>query len=318
MLRRLVKLIAPGSLSSKNFPRFSSSGTVLAKDLEVHADSLDAKEAADIYRKYGCLVVRGLNVKYVDDIRRTVELQAEQSIQLLPEKKKIPEGWLTSDGTLFIPAPEGSSRKEQIMVLGVDYFTCAALLAASIDEKCLDIVEQIIGPNVELFGKGQILYKEPSGGHAKFMHQDSAYFEFAKDGPVGTLNYCIDTNLSLNNGPLFVVPGSHRQGYIDHIDTHSHLALDPEIWPFNRGVPIEGKAGDTIFFHVHTVHGSQHNCSASPRPVFINRYLRPDDYQTIQATSVKMRSEAKEKLAERAGKPPLKERTAKDCVGNIT
>ena len=51
-----------------------------------------------------------------------------------------------------------------------------------------------------------------------------------------------------------------------------------QIWPFNRGVPIEGKAGDTIFFHVHTVHGSQHNCSASPRPVFINRFETSRNY----------------------------------------
>jgi ectoine hydroxylase-related dioxygenase (phytanoyl-CoA dioxygenase family) len=220
----------------------------------------------------------------------------------------LQEGWLTADGTLFIPAPEGSPRKEQIMVLGVDYFTSSALLAASIDKTCLDIVEEILGPNIELFGKGQILYKEPSGGHAKFMHQDSAYFEFAKDGPVGTLNYCIDTTLSLDNGPLHVVPGSHRLGYIDHIDTHSHLALDPKDWPFNKGIPIEGKAGDTIFFHVNTIHGSMHNKSNKPRPVFINRYLRPDDYQLLQATSVKMRTEAKAKLAAIGDKFPTKDR----------
>lgn len=55
-----------------------------------------------------------------------------------------------------------------------------------------------------------MFYKEPLGLGPKLLHQDGAYFEFAKQGPVGTLNYAVDTNLTLNNGPLFVVPGTHK------------------------------------------------------------------------------------------------------------
>ena len=42
------------------------------------------------------------------------------------------------------------------------------------------------------------------------MHQDGAYFEFAKEGPVGTLNYAVDTSEELKNGPLYVMPGTHK------------------------------------------------------------------------------------------------------------
>ena len=31
-------------------------------------------------------------------------------------------------------------------------------------------------------------------------------------GPVGTLNYAVDTSRALDNGPLYVLPGSHKRG----------------------------------------------------------------------------------------------------------
>ena len=64
------------------------------------------EEASKKWKKYGCFVVRGLNKRYVDSIARQVEKTVIQSIML--EKAgmldTIPEGWVTPDGTLFIPA----------------------------------------------------------------------------------------------------------------------------------------------------------------------------------------------------------------------
>jgi phytanoyl-CoA hydroxylase len=121
---------------------------------------------------------------------------------------------------------------------------------------------------------------------------------------VGTLNYAVDTSRALNNGPLYVVPGSHREGYVAHIDTESHLGLDEKLYSFDEAVCVDGKAGDTLFFHVHTVHGSTPNFSNKPRPTFINRYIHPDDVQTIHATSAAMREEGERGEAEM----PVKER----------
>ena len=54
-----------------------------------------------------------------------------------------------------------------------------------------------------------------------------------------------------------------------------------------------GQAGDSIFFHVRTVHGSkQKPLGHTPRPVFINRYRRPDDYAIIRATTTSNRTDA--------------------------
>ena len=148
----------------------------------------------------------------------------------------------------------------------------------------------MLGPDIELFTDGQSLVKEPVGGHPKHLHQDAAYFEHRYDGPVGQLNYAVDTGSQ--NGCLHVVPGSFKLGVMQHLDTFSHLGLNADEWTWDRALPVPGAAGDSIFFHVNCIHGSQPNQSDRPRPVFINRYRRADDYTVINATSVANRTEA--------------------------
>jgi hypothetical protein len=274
----------------------TSTATVSVSDLEVFADRLDLEKAAAIYQEHGCLVVRGLMKPYLAALQRAIEAAAAHAIGLLDRAERIVEGWRTPDGTLFLPAPPGYPRDKQIMVLAISTMTSAAFLHSAMDEKTLDLVSAIVGPNVELFGYGQCLYKEPVGGHPKHLHQDSSYFEHRYEGPVGILSYVVDTDLV--NGALHVVPGSHRLGQLKHVDTFSHLGLDPNEWPWERSLPIIGQAGDSIFFHVRTIHGSQENHSDKPRPVFINRYRRPDDYVVISATTTANRAEAEKRAAE--------------------
>ena len=269
---------------------------VTVENIEMSVAGLDVQKAADIFEEHGCLVVRGLMKPYIKAIHQDIEAAAVESLSFLDEAEQIVEGWRTPNGTLFIPAPSGYTRDKQIMVLAVNYQTSAAFFQSAFDETAADIVEAILGPNVEIYGNGQCLYKEPVGGHPKHLHQDSAYFEHRYQGPVGILNYVVDTDLV--NGALYVVPGSHRLGQLKHIDTFSHLGLEADEWPWESALPISGKAGDSIFFNVKTVHGSKQNMSDQPRPVFINRYRRTDDYVVIGGTTTANRAESERRAAE--------------------
>jgi len=265
-------------------------------DIEVHVDHVDLAQAANIYREHGCLVVRGLMKPYIEGMNHDIMQTVETAIGQLDEAREVPEGWVTPNGCLFLPAPENYDRDKQIMTIGINYYTSATFLQSALDPTALDIVEAILGPNIETFGNGQSLVKEPVGGHPKHLHQDSAYFEHKYEGPVALLNYVIDTNLE--NGALYVVPGSHNMGQLKHVDTFSHLGLDEDEWPWEAALPIEGKAGDSIFFNVKTIHGSKPNYSHQPRPVFINRYRRPDDFVTVGASTTANRAEAEKRAAE--------------------
>jgi len=302
-------------------------------------DEMDASpetamaRAKAIYDEHGCLVVRGLNKKYVANIRKHADKIFQQSLSLLEQGKAKEHvnkesgkllGWLTPDQTLWIPsAPRNDGRDKQVMVLGLDYFNSSALFDAATDERTLDMVQCFLeDDNIELFSKGQCFFKEGQEeardgeirrSNPKLMHQDSAYFMFAKQGACATLNYAVDTSMALDNGPLYVVPGSHKAGHIEHVDTPSHLGLtDEEGYSFGmkNAIPIDGKAGDAVFFNIHTVHGSTGNSSTQSRASFINRYITADDYQTYFATDVVMRKDARAKYEEglATGMLPLKER----------
>lgn len=268
----------------------TASKPVTIADLEMQAEHFDVRRAAAIYREHGCLVVRGLMKPYAAQIRADIEAAARQAVALLPQAKKIVEGWTTPDGSLFLPAPAGFSRPQQIMLLPIGYHTSATFMRSALDDRLCDLASEVLGPDVELFQDGQVVYKEPVGGHAKHLHQDSSYFEHRYEGPMAALSYAVDTDLV--NGALHVVPGSHRLGVLPHIDTFSHLGLDAQEWPWERAVPIIGKAGDTIIFHVNTIHGSKENRSQASRPVFIHRYRRSDDYVVITASTTENRAQA--------------------------
>lgn len=261
---------------------------VSVDELSFEAQNLDLAKVATVFHEQGALVVRGLLKEHIPAVTRDIMLGVEESIAALDQATRTEVGWTTPNGSLFIPAPAGYDRDQQIMVVGMSYFSSAAFLRSALDERLLDIVEAILGPNIETYNAGQVLVKEPVGGHPKHLHQDSAYFEHKYVGPVGVLTYCVDTNVE--RGALHVVPGSHKMGQLEHIDTFSHLGLDEHEWPWEAAMPIEGQAGDSIFFHVKTIHGSKPNFTDVARPAFIHRYRRPDDYVVASGTTVRNRS----------------------------
>ncbi len=259
---------------------------VLAQ-IDFDAGQVRPEEAAAAFAEHGALVVRGLMRKHVDRVKTDVLRAVDESIASLDAAQRTEVGWTTPNGSLFIPAPPGYDRPQQIMVVAVNYRTSAALLHSALDAGLLDLAEGILGPDIETYNEGQCLVKEPVGGHPKHLHQDSAYFEHRFLGPVGVLTYCVDTHVE--RGALHVVPGSHQLGQLDHVDTFSHLGLDADAWPWEAALPIEGAAGDSIFFHVRTVHGSKPNYTELARPVFIHRFRRPDDYVIAHGTTVRNR-----------------------------
>ena len=87
------------------------------------------------------------------------------------------------------------------------------------------------------------------------------------------------------NGPLKVVPGSHKGPVFDH--HHDGLfvgAMDPGAPGFDAGgaVALTGPAGSVTFHHVRTVHGSAENLSARPRPLLLFSYLAIDTWPIVE------------------------------------
>jgi phytanoyl-CoA hydroxylase len=144
-----------------------------------------------------------------------------------------------------------------------------------------------LNPNVAsvltaLLGRAPLLaqtmyYFKPPGGKGQGMHQDNFYLLAAPATCIAAWT-SID-GADLDNGCLYVVPGSNRK------DIHCP-ADGPEAWmgygdshikPFPRGVkpiPVEVPKGSTMFFDGNLIHGSGPNRTKDRfRRTFIGHYI---------------------------------------------
>jgi ectoine hydroxylase-related dioxygenase (phytanoyl-CoA dioxygenase family) len=122
-------------------------------------------------------------------------------------------------------------------------------------------VRQLVGPAVQWHHA--ILHgKPPERGTPFPMHQDYPFYPH--NGP-----HFVDCLLHLDDAPLEsgclrVVPGSHRQGPIEHITgEHTRPYLPPDQYhpDITETVAVPARAGDVIFFSYYLIHWSDRNQS---------------------------------------------------------
>jgi phytanoyl-CoA hydroxylase len=137
----------------------------------------------------------------------------------------------------------------------------------------VSILEKLLGPSgVRLHGS-KINLKEPHHGSPVEWHQDWAFYPHTNDDLLA-VGVMLD-DAFLENGPLLVVPGSHKGPVWDHhSDGFFCGAMDPirkEV-DFESAVPLTGRAGSMSFHHVRLVHGSAQNVSPKPRRLLLYEY----------------------------------------------
>jgi len=138
------------------------------------------------------------------------------------------------------------------------------------------ILQDLLGPAVRLHGS-KINLKSPRYGSPVEWHQDWAFYPHTNDDLLA-VGVMLDDCTS-DNGPLLVVPGSHRGPIFDHhADGCFCGAIDPAVIPdeIARAVPLTGPAGSMSFHHVRLLHGSAQNVSSLPRTLLLYEYGAAD------------------------------------------
>lgn len=132
---------------------------------------------------------------------------------------------------------------------------------------------QLLGNKPVRFWHDQLFCKPPKKGGVVAWHQDYSYWTRTK--PLAHLTcWCGLDDSMVENGCLQYVPGSHRWGLIDKPELAGDLMgimdyLTPEQKKEFKPVPVETKAGEAIFHHSLTLHGSGENKSQAPRRAFV-------------------------------------------------
>jgi len=140
----------------------------------------------------------------------------------------------------------------------------------------VDAVAQVVGPNVQ-FNNAKVNSKQPGAATQVMFHQDFAFQPHSNTDLVAILYFLDD--VTLDNGPLRVVPGSHKGELYTHWedDTFSGI-VEPHVVEMAEAasVPCIGPAGSACLMHNLLLHGSAPNSSDQPRTLFIAEY-RSDD-----------------------------------------
>ena len=144
------------------------------------------------------------------------------------------------------------------------------------DNSALDLVADIFGPNIKHW-TNKLNLKLPSSGTEVKFHQDFP-FEPHSNEDIMTVLFFLD-DVTLENGPLEVVPGSHNGPlYSLWHDGVFTGAVGSEIELANKGeaVSCTGRAGSACLMHSKLLHGSSSNRTKFPRSLYIVSYTAED------------------------------------------
>ena len=143
---------------------------------------------------------------------------------------------------------------------------------------CTTPASQLLGGAVR-FWHDQLFCKPAMHGGVVAWHQDYSYWMRTK--PMAHLTCWIGLDDStIDNGCVHYVPGSHRwdllpvTGLAGDMDAIKNVLTAEQHQQFNNHVPVELKAGECVFHHPLTIHGSFENRTPHPRrAVVINLVL---------------------------------------------
>ncbi len=140
----------------------------------------------------------------------------------------------------------------------------------------LDILEQLIGPDIALWTAG-MFGTPPGDGKATPWHQDGEYWPIR---PLETATVWVALDGSTpDNGCLRVIPGSHKAGRLfrhhENLegDYTLHQEIDRDEYDEATAVDIVLEPGQVSIHDVHLIHGSQPNRSAHRRAGMTYRYM---------------------------------------------
>jgi hypothetical protein len=142
---------------------------------------------------------------------------------------------------------------------------------------------RLVAPMCALVGGGRVALftdklnlKRPREGSRFRWHQDSPYWAHfcAHLDRLPNVMLALD-DADAGNGCLRVVRGSHRHGLLPGCEGDGVLGplfTRPDAFDAAAQVPAEMPAGSLLFFHPHTVHGSEPNRSVRPRRALVLTY----------------------------------------------
>ncbi len=138
------------------------------------------------------------------------------------------------------------------------------------EQEFVGLMKDLIGNNVSLYWD-QSVYKKPETAREFPWHQDNGYI------PVEPKEYITCwlalEDATIENGCIWVLPGSHLQGLVEHKDTpigkQGYMGDD-------KGVAVPLQKGSMVVFSSLLLHRSGPNLSDKTRKAYVIQYTPAD------------------------------------------
>jgi ectoine hydroxylase-related dioxygenase (phytanoyl-CoA dioxygenase family) len=218
---------------------------------------------ADFYHENGYLLVRGLlNQELVETMRAEAGSALDRMNESYDSNKLWKGDWIS----------EEERKKQRLDAIHDMQFQAGVFGQILYYPPLLDVIEALIGPNIQLHHT-KLLAKPPQLGGGFPMHQDYPYFPHEQHTMLAISIYLDDADEE--NGCIRVIPGSHKLGPLPC--DPGGFYLPPAEYPVEAAKAVAAKAGDALIFNYLTIHGSAPNRSLRPRRNILIQMRDPAD-----------------------------------------
>ncbi|MCW5942807.1 MAG: phytanoyl-CoA dioxygenase family protein [Fimbriimonadaceae bacterium] len=222
-------------------------------------------EASRFFDEQGFLVVENaLSSDEVDELRR------EAVAICRGERGDLP-------GT--DPGPAGESDDEamrRILCIHFPHKVSPVMERQLAHPAIVETLTTVIGPNVKCMQS--MLFIKSAGKPGQAWHQDEIYIPTRDRSLTG--GWIAMDDATVENGCLWVIPGSHRPGVLYYQEWHADPRFDCAFearrypWTDADAVPVEVRAGSIVFFNGYLLHRSLPNyANAGYRRALVNHYM---------------------------------------------
>lgn len=223
----------------------------------------------EFYLENGYLLLENLiSQKWIDRILAATQEMLQKSRSL------------TTSDTVFDLEPSHSSAAPRLRRLSSPTEHHPVYWEYASQSVLADVAADLVGPDVK-FHHSKLNFKWAKGGEEVKWHQDITYWPHTNYSPLTMGTYLYD--VGDDQGPLGVIPGSHRAELFSQYDEDDHWVghlNDGDLARVNRdeAVYLTGPAGSVTVHNCRTVHGSKKNLSDTGRPLLLNVYSSADAF----------------------------------------
>jgi ectoine hydroxylase-related dioxygenase (phytanoyl-CoA dioxygenase family) len=223
------------------------------------------------YRENGYLVVKGvLGAGEVEELRRVTEEFVENARSR------------TAHDEVYDLEDSHSAAEPRVRRIKTPHQWHESYARMVAHPNILAVLKQLWGPAIR-FDVSKLNLKAAGYGAPVEWHQDWAFYPHTNDD-LAAVGIMLD-DVDEANGPLMVIPGSHKGPILDHHDDQGFFcgAIDPARGEcdFREAVKLTGPAGSITIHHARTIHGSATNTSGRPRRLLLHQYRAADAWPIL-------------------------------------